>query len=237
MSAPWNLHRLYSLDPSSPGFFRRLHSLFRYDEEERYLISLQGSELVRLLDFLDRVCTLLSAFRPATKQALQTLGATPSSDDIFIQCLHKLQAVCGHHAALPSSYFTFGEIVRTGDHPIVVGGISDVWEGTYRNKTVSIEHLKIPLNDDRARKKVRVWYGKPLLRVSSKGLQSFVKQAVMWKRLKHPNIIPFVGITTSPFQIISKWMPNGTLMDFVEGNPDANRISLVSRFPPGFRGR
>ena len=53
----------------------------------------------------------------------------------------------------------------------------------------------------------------------------------MWKRLRHPNIIPFVGITTNPLQIISKWMPNGTLMDYLERNPDANRISLVSPFP------
>ena len=58
MSAIWNLHCLYSLDPSSPGFLRRLYSLFRYDDDERYLSGLQGSELTRLLDFLDRVRTL-----------------------------------------------------------------------------------------------------------------------------------------------------------------------------------
>ena len=69
MSAIWNLHCLYSLDPSSLGFLRRLYSLIRYDEEEQYLSSLQGPELTRLLDFLDRVCTILSAFHPATKQA------------------------------------------------------------------------------------------------------------------------------------------------------------------------
>ena len=166
MSAIWNLHCLYSLDPSSPSFLRRLYSLFRYDEEEQYLFSLQGSELTRLLDFLDRVCTLLSAFCLAKKQALQTLGAIPPNDDISIQCLRKLQAICGHHAALPSSYFASGEIARTGDHPIVPGSISDVWEGTCRNKSVYIEHLKVSLNDDQARRKVRVRHGRPLFRVS-----------------------------------------------------------------------
>ena len=165
MSAVWNLHCLYSLDPSSPGFLRRLYSLFHYDEEELYLSSLQGSELTRLLDFLDRVCTLFSAFRPATKRALQTLGAIPSNDDIYLQCLHKLQVICGHHAALPPSYFASGEITRVGDHPTVLGGVSDVWEGTCRNKRVSIEHLKISLNDDQARKKVRVRHGKRSVRV------------------------------------------------------------------------
>ena len=165
MSSIWNLHCLYSLGPSSPDFLRRLHSLFRYDEEEQCLSALQGSELTRLLDFLDRVRTLLSAFRPATKRAPQTLDAIPSNDDIYIRCLRKLQGICAHHDALPPSYSASGEIARVGYKPVVIGGISDVWEGTCRKKRVSIEHLKVSLNDDRARKKVRVWHGRPLIRV------------------------------------------------------------------------
>ena len=105
------------------------------------------------------------SFRLATKQPLQTLDAIPSNDEISIQCLHKLKAICGHHEALPSSYFPSGEIVRIGDNPIVLGDISDVWEGIYRNKRVSIERLKVPLNDNRARKKVRVWHENPLVRI------------------------------------------------------------------------
>jgi len=49
------LQHLYSLDTSSPDFLRCLHFLMWNDEEERYLISLQGSELARLVDFLDEV--------------------------------------------------------------------------------------------------------------------------------------------------------------------------------------
>ena len=165
MSAIWNLHCLYSLDPSSPDFLRRLYSLFHCDEEERYLSSIQGSELTRLLDFLDHVCILLTAFGLATKQALQALDALSPNDDIYLQCLHKLQAICDHHTVLPPSYFASGEITRVGNHPTVLGGVSDVWEGTCRNKRVSIEHLKISLNDDQARKKVRVRHGKRSVRV------------------------------------------------------------------------
>ena len=101
---------------------------------------------------------LLSTFRPATKRALQTLDTIPSDDDIYMQCLRKLQAICAHHVALPPSYSAYGEITRVGYKPVVIGGISDVWRGTCCNKRVSIEHLKVPLNDDQARKKVRaVW--------------------------------------------------------------------------------
>ena len=51
----------------------------------------------------------------------------------------------------------------------------------------------------------------------------------MWKRLCHPNIVPFVGVTLDPLQIITRWMLNGTLTEFIEENPGVNRISLVRR--------
>ena len=58
--------------------------------------------------------------------------------------------------------------------------------------------------------------------------QSFFEEAVIQKRLRHPSIVPFVGVTTDPFQVISEWMPNGNITGFIKKNPDANRISLVS---------
>ena len=83
MSAIWNLHCLYTLDPSFPDFLRRLYSLFCYDDEERHLSRLQGPELTRLLDFLDRVCTLRSAFRPTTNKPCR-LSARYLSTTMFI---------------------------------------------------------------------------------------------------------------------------------------------------------
>ena len=50
----------------------------------------------------------------------------------------------------------------------------------------------------------------------------------MWKRLRHQNIVPFIGVTQDPLQFVSKWMPNGTLTDYLRKYPGANRIGLVS---------
>jgi len=50
----------------------------------------------------------------------------------------------------------------------------------------------------------------------------------MWNRLRHPNIVPIIGVTTKPLQIVLEWMPNGTLTKFIEKNPSASRIGLVS---------
>jgi len=59
MSASQILQNLYSLDTSSPDISRLIYGLIRHDEEERYLSSLQGLELARLIDFLDQVRTPL----------------------------------------------------------------------------------------------------------------------------------------------------------------------------------
>ena len=50
----------------------------------------------------------------------------------------------------------------------------------------------------------------------------------MWKHLKHPNIIPLLGVTINPFQLISEWMPSGDLPDYIGRNPSADRLGLVS---------
>ena len=56
----------------------------------------------------------------------------------------------------------------------------------------------------------------------------------MWKYLKHPNIVPLLGITVAPFQLISVWMSNGDLPGHIRRNPNADRLKLVGVHPIGF---
>jgi len=69
MSASQILQHLYSLNTSSPEISRLIYGLIRHDEEDQYLSTLRGSELARLVDFLDEVRNLLSAFRPVMKRS------------------------------------------------------------------------------------------------------------------------------------------------------------------------
>ena len=52
----------------------------------------------------------------------------------------------------------------------------------------------------------------------------------MWRSLQHPNVLPLVGatITETQFAMVSEWMVNGNINDFVKAHPDANRLRLVS---------
>jgi len=155
MSASQTLQHLYSLNASSPGISRLIYGLIRHDEEERYLSSLRGSELARLVNFLDEVRTLLPPFRLVAKQTLQALGAIVTTDEVSRQCLRKLQTLCGDNTTLPSSYTVFGDLARVGDEPVAFGGFADVWEGTHCGKKVCIKVLRVTLNDDPALTKVR----------------------------------------------------------------------------------
>ena len=51
----------------------------------------------------------------------------------------------------------------------------------------------------------------------------------MWKFLQHPNVLPLIGITMSKgrFAMISEWMTNGNINDFIKAHPDVDRLALV----------
>ena len=50
-----------------------------------------------------------------------------------------------------------------------------------------------------------------------------------WKSLRHPNVLQLVGVTMSEaqFAMVSDWMVNGNINDFVKAHPDADRLELV----------
>ena len=54
----------------------------------------------------------------------------------------------------------------------------------------------------------------------------------MWKRMTHPNILPLLGVTIAPLQLVSNWMLGGDLPEYIKEHPSADRLELVS---PSYR--
>ncbi|PBK94120.1 kinase-like protein, partial [Armillaria gallica] len=56
------------------------------------------------------------------------------------------------------------------------------------------------------------------------------REATIWKQLKHPNILPFIGVNTTSFAervcLISPWMMNGNIIKFLELNQDQDHDRL-----------
>ena len=51
----------------------------------------------------------------------------------------------------------------------------------------------------------------------------------MWSALRHPNVLPLLGatMTGTQFVMVSEWMENGNIKEFVEAHPDTDRLELV----------
>jgi len=61
-------------------------------------------------------------------------------------------------------------------------------------------------------------------------VQRFCKEVITWKSLRHPNVLPLLGVIMAgtKFAMVSDWMANGNINQFVKAHRDANRFELVS---------
>jgi len=58
--------------------------------------------------------------------------------------------------------------------------------------------------------------------------QRFCREAVGWKALCHPNVLPLLGVmmTGNQFAMISEWTVKGSINEFVKDN-NVDRLELV----------
>ena len=160
-----------------------------------------------------------------TAQALQTTTCDPV---IF----KRVRQLCGRTGLLPTSHVIPGRFIQTTEYPVFSGGYADVWEGIYNNKRVAIKALRVYKDEalQKVRKVIRPAFWIPLVRTcADPRCQMFCKEVAMWKWISHPNVVPFLGFSEvpAPFSMVSEWMPNGNVRDYVKGHPEISRLQLV----------
>ncbi|KDQ50227.1 hypothetical protein JAAARDRAFT_200121 [Jaapia argillacea MUCL 33604] len=62
-------------------------------------------------------------------------------------------------------------------------------------------------------------------------------EALVSHRLRHPNIVPVFGLSEFKGRLcmVSEWMPNGNLLDFVKKHSDVNRVKLITDLAAGLQ--
>ncbi|KZT27465.1 kinase-like protein, partial [Neolentinus lepideus HHB14362 ss-1] len=108
------------------------------------------------------------------------------------------------------------KIVLSRRDPVAGGGFADIFHATMRGQPVAAKRPRAHLLPiERA---VRLW--KDLLR-----------EVVIWHSVRHDNILPFLGIdcdaSTSMFCMVSPWMCNGTIMEFIRKHPNVDIWNLL----------
>ena len=58
----------------------------------------------------------------------------------------------------------------------------------------------------------------------------YYKEVTVWKRLNHPNVLPTLGAAPSIAElcVVSPWMPDGYLLQYLAKYPEASRVHIVS---------
>ncbi|OCH89807.1 kinase-like protein [Obba rivulosa] len=120
--------------------------------------------------------------------------------------------LCGNLKTLPKScILPPGTVQRLYEHPQASGGFADVWKGQHGERVVALKVLRGQSAEEDS--------------------QTFFREAVIWKRLRHRNIVTFYGIDKQLFRprqtMVSAWMSHGTVSNYLYNNPAADRIKLV----------
>ncbi|KAF9645422.1 kinase-like protein [Thelephora ganbajun] len=131
------------------------------------------------------------------------------SSPVSRKCQHELRSICSTSATLPTSYMLSTGLLDIDPVPFASGGFGDAYRGTLNGSRVCIKRIRT-YHFDHGRATV-----------------AFCREAMIWKCLDHPNILPLLGVTISPFQLISNWMDGGDLLQHVKNNPNADRLGLL----------
>ncbi|KAK7437402.1 Rho guanine nucleotide exchange factor [Stygiomarasmius scandens] len=99
-------------------------------------------------------------------------------------------------------------VVKLGEHPVASGGFGEIWKGLIGDELACLKVVRI--------------YGESDVQ---KLLKGFLKEAILWKQLKHPNVLPFLGLyflddTKQRICLISPWMEHGNLRQYLQDHCD-----------------
>ncbi|KAF9255846.1 hypothetical protein L218DRAFT_883160, partial [Marasmius fiardii PR-910] len=121
-------------------------------------------------------------------------------------------------SGLHPTCLTIQNVRKLGNYPIAAGGFGDVWKGVIgeSSESVCLKVVKIYLQSN-----------------VEKLCKAYLREAIVWRQLQHPNVLPFLGIyyleNNQQVCLISPWMERGNLLQYVTTTPRENveHYSLV----------
>ncbi|KAJ7318976.1 hypothetical protein DFH08DRAFT_819419 [Mycena albidolilacea] len=107
--------------------------------------------------------------------------------------------------------------LKTVGQQVTGGGFGDIWKGFVRGQNVCVKIMRIFEDSN--------------VEAVLKYIQEFGREAVIWRQLCHPNLLPFFGIyyLDSRLCLVSPWMEYGNVIRFLtaEKPTNAERLSLI----------
>jgi len=150
------------------------------------------------------------------------------SDRERLKLLNELCKTCSRHRVIPKSM----HIPDCSEDSVEAecGGFADVSQGTYEGRRVAIKVVRAYITSDLDLiRSVSVSSMYAIISTRIHELQRFCREGVAWKHLRHPNILPLIGVTLNEyrFALVSEWMEHGNINEFIEMDEHVNRTKLV----------
>ncbi|KAF9011554.1 hypothetical protein BDZ89DRAFT_963934, partial [Hymenopellis radicata] len=135
-------------------------------------------------------------------------------------CMKCLRALGEHHDVVPTSFFR-QNVRRNGTFALWGGSFADIWKGTMDDQTVCLKVLRLFITGS----------------VREQLLKDCFREALVWRQLRHRNVLPFLGVSNDLFApsfcLISPWMENGNIMSFLERHPAHDRLQAICEISQG----
>ncbi|KAF8183897.1 kinase-like domain-containing protein [Mycena galopus ATCC 62051] len=133
--------------------------------------------------------------------------------------VRKLSEACDK---LPNSLFITGVSGRE-EYASFGGGYGDIFQALYNQKPVALKRMRYFIHESDLR----------LINLK------FCREALVWKDLRHPHILPFLGIDRDSFPptlcMVSPWMKHGTVMHYLKDHGIANIDQLLYEIAQGLQ--
>ena len=183
----------------------------------------------KVINRFDRVRPL--RFHPvSTSHAIQVLSNDIVSGEEFAGCLQVLCRMCDHQLTLPESFHIARIDTGPSDALVPRGRFVSVFRGEIEGRPVVVKVTRRTHRSNLERVTRVSTLFCPRAENLILRLQSLFREAVHWKHLRHPNILPFVGVFLEQhlFAMVSEWMSCGNINEFTRDREGVNRVQLVS---------
>ncbi|KAK1220179.1 hypothetical protein PQX77_017082 [Marasmius sp. AFHP31] len=141
------------------------------------------------------------------------------------RCIQCLCEAVKRYQTLPPTLFLRDIEKEQSSWPLRGGGFADIWKGrsTSDGRSLCLKVLRMFAESDEVRRK--------------KTISEFCREALVWRQLDHPNVLPFLGVNTELFApgfcLVLPWMENGDILKYMKRHPTHNLLKSLREIAAG----
>jgi serine/threonine protein kinase len=130
----------------------------------------------------------------------------------------KLSSTAG---MLPRSLYVHGVDIRK-DNPVAFGAMAEVFVGIQPVNGQRVALKRVRLHDELAIKVSFCSVTSGWTTDRTVLSQRLLREALVWRQLRHPSILPFIGVDRETFAashqlcLVSPWMRRGTVRQYIQ---------------------